>query len=232
MSKNFSGPYNLKSTLEKIKNSSGKANILLARPDLLIMEPVDYKMGNDLGAEKWCIQNNLSFWNDYVNLWSIQYYVFDFTKSATDQKSMIAATVRVDGKIREIQYRSNNGAAKNDFKNKEVLSYFKPRSHEGVFKKVQLIIDDIKSIERVGGGTNFNVYSIKSPDDAKKFIQSFSRSHYNDNNKYYNNFYLVVDKSEAGYKHLLGIAVEQDGTKHITDANGTIISEEYLEKFM
>ena len=95
---NLNSDFNLEETLKKIKASGkegkkGDYQIVYASPELLILQPLTYKMSCAVGSRSWCISTAESHWNSYVDLFSNQYFIYDFTKSPSDKKSMIGVTV-------------------------------------------------------------------------------------------------------------------------------------------
>ena len=59
----------------------------------------DYKASCKIGSKHWCISTSQSMWDSYVNDFTNQYFVYDFTKDISDIRHMIGTTVSPGGKI-------------------------------------------------------------------------------------------------------------------------------------
>lgn len=231
--KNLAGSYNLDKQLKKIKNAPGNAKIILQRPDLLIIEPLDYKMGCAVGSERMCIARSESHWNSYVSIFNVQYYAYDFTKQFVDKESMVAATINPDGSIREIQFRTNDGTADNAFRNTtdptqlEMLKHFKPRDPKDVASEVKNRIEKFESAQLVKTGDGYEVFNIKNGSDARTIVSRLGGNQ----EDVFNNFFVIIDTTVTGVKQILGIKIDPNGQKYIIDADGNNVPESYLDKF-
>lgn len=70
--------------------------IVIESPTILIVEVFDYKASCAIGSKSWCISTSENQWNSYVNNITVQYFLFDFTKSRSDKKHAIGITVSPD----------------------------------------------------------------------------------------------------------------------------------------
>lgn len=103
----------IKDTRDYIKNSKGDFNseaikkkleglnveIVVDTPELLMARINDYTASKAIGSKHWCISTSESMWNSYVNDFTNQYFVWDFTKDISDKGHMIGTTVSPNGKI-------------------------------------------------------------------------------------------------------------------------------------
>lgn len=226
--KNLHEGYNLEAMKRKIRTTNSNVDIVLERPDLLILRPLDYHTSQSIGSERMCICTSKSFWQSYVDAFSNQYFVYDFTKPASDKKSMIAATIQPGGKIKEIQYRNNDGTARHDYKNKEVLSYLTPKKPEEVIEEIKRRIKGIKK-EIVKETNTYIIYKIEKSDDIKEVIsRGFGYGNVQDDIFY--NFYMILDSDNVGFNQVLAVKVKQKGME-IIDVNGDKVESTYLNKF-
>lgn len=110
--KNLKGGFNLESLKEKMvknglkvkpSNSDDKGSydveIIIETPDLLMVRVNNFKASHIIGSTHWCISQSQSYWNSYVNEFTQQYFIYDFTKDISDIKHMIGATISPSNKI-------------------------------------------------------------------------------------------------------------------------------------
>ncbi len=90
---------------KKIKNSNTNPKIVYDTPECLVLEISTFKESCAVGTEDWCIVTSNSMFNNYVNSFTTQYFIFDFTKSYADSRSAIAITVDSGGKWSEFKDR-------------------------------------------------------------------------------------------------------------------------------
>ena len=95
--KNLTGEYNSETMKKKIEGLN--VDVIEDRPDLLMVRVHDYDASKKLGSPLWCIVTSESMWNHYVNDFTNQYFVFDFSKDVSDIHHMIGTTVSPGGKI-------------------------------------------------------------------------------------------------------------------------------------
>jgi len=105
---NLSGGFNLDKIKEKIAKNNLKVEIALERPDLLVLQPKNYIASKALGARSWCISYSEPYWNSYVDVFSNQYFIFDFSKSLSDKKSMIGVTVNPDKSFKAAHFKDDS----------------------------------------------------------------------------------------------------------------------------
>ncbi len=107
---NLQGGFNLQKIKQKINESGSEVEIILERPDFLVIKPLNYKASCALGSRSWCISTSESYWNSYADVFSNQYFIFDFTKDNSDKRSMIGVTVNPDGTHKAAHYRDDTVA--------------------------------------------------------------------------------------------------------------------------
>ncbi len=108
--KNLSGGFNLEAIKKKIKDKKCAVEIILERPDLLVIKPLDYSASNALGSSSWCISYSKNYWDSYADVFSNQYFIYDFTKSLSDKKSMIGVTVNPDATFKASHFKDDSVA--------------------------------------------------------------------------------------------------------------------------
>jgi len=106
--KNLSGGFNLEAMKKKIKQTNSKVKIMLERPDILVLAPQDYNTSCALGSQSWCISYSKNYWDSYVDVFSNQYFIFDFTKPLSDKRSMIGVTVNPDGSFKAAHFKDDS----------------------------------------------------------------------------------------------------------------------------
>jgi len=110
--KNLSGGFNMDSMKKKIKDTKSNVEIVLERPDLLVIRPIDYEASHALGSNSWCISYSKNYWDSYADVFSNQYFIYDFTKPLSDKKSMIGVTVNPDGSFKASHFKDDSVASK------------------------------------------------------------------------------------------------------------------------
>jgi len=107
---NLSGGFNLTAMKNKIKDKGCNVEVVLERPDLLVIRPIDYNASNALGSSSWCISYSKNYWDSYADVFSNQYFIYDFTKPLSDKKSMIGVTVNPDGSFKASHFKDDSVA--------------------------------------------------------------------------------------------------------------------------
>lgn len=95
--KNLSGVFNSDTIKKKLEGLN--VVIIEDRPDLLMVRVHDYEASKVIGSPHWCIVTSKSMWDSYVNDFTNQYFVWDFSKDISDKKHMIGTTVSPGGII-------------------------------------------------------------------------------------------------------------------------------------
>jgi len=95
--KNVQGDFNNEAIKKKAEGYN--ADIVVDTPQLLMIRVLDFKASQQLGSGRWCIVTSESMWNSYVNDFTNQYFIYDFTKEKSDVKHLIGATISPGGKI-------------------------------------------------------------------------------------------------------------------------------------
>ena len=109
----------------------------------LILHIKDYDRSCDLGSQHWCISTDKSMWKDYTEGFNKQYFIYDFSKSQSDKKSMIGVTINTSGLISACYYKDDSEGDRNEILN-EYGQYLNPYSKEYIKGKI-----DINSIIEV-----------------------------------------------------------------------------------
>lgn len=107
---NLSGKFNLETLKKKIKDTKSNVKIMLESPDILVIQPLDYEASCALGSKSWCISYSKNYWDSYADIFSNQYFIYDFTKQMDDKKSMIGVTVNPDGSYKAAHFKDDTAA--------------------------------------------------------------------------------------------------------------------------
>jgi tetratricopeptide (TPR) repeat protein len=103
---NLSGEYNLETMLKKIEKYD--VDIIISKPETLMIRINDYNASCKLGSKHWCISTSSSYWNSYVNEFTSQYFVYDFTKDISDKEHLLGATISPSGEITSAHYADDS----------------------------------------------------------------------------------------------------------------------------
>jgi len=95
--KNLKGGFNSDTIKKKLEGLN--IEIVVDTPEILMIKVNDYSASCKIGSKHWCISTSQSYWNNYVNEFTNQYFIFDFTKDISDKKHMIGTTISPSGKI-------------------------------------------------------------------------------------------------------------------------------------
>ena len=90
--------------------------VIIETPDLLMVRVNNFKSSHIIGSSHWCISQSSSYWSSYVNEFTQQYFIYDFTKDISDIKHMIGATISPSGKITHAHFANDRAVGD--------LSYF------------------------------------------------------------------------------------------------------------
>jgi hypothetical protein len=88
---NLKGEFSEQAMKEKAKELN--VNITYSSPTITVMEVRDYESSSTIGEKAWCIATSKNMWDSYVNEFTKQYFIFDFTKDRSDKKHAIGVTV-------------------------------------------------------------------------------------------------------------------------------------------
>jgi len=105
---NLRGRWNLKTALDNIFELGDQVHIRHKSPELLAFVVKSFESSHKLGSQEWCISTTPTYFDSYADIFSSQYFIYDFTRKPRDVRSMIAATINQDGKIKEIAFRNNH----------------------------------------------------------------------------------------------------------------------------
>ena len=113
----------------------------------LILHIKDYDRSCDLGSQHWCISTSESMWEKYTSDFNKQYFIYDFSKSQSDKKSMIGVTINPSGSISDCHYKDDSEGDKQEILN-EYGQYLTPYSKEYI--KSNIDTDDITEVSKYG----------------------------------------------------------------------------------
>jgi hypothetical protein len=103
---NLKGDFNLETI--KVKASKLNTDIIYETPELLILQVNDFKASNEMGSKSWCISTQQSYWNSYVNEFTNQYFIYDFTKSISDKRHLIGTTISPSGSFHAAHFADDS----------------------------------------------------------------------------------------------------------------------------
>jgi hypothetical protein len=83
------------------------ATVIVDKPNVMLVQVDDFEASRKIGTQSWCICQSENMWNSYVNDFTVQYFIYDFTKDQGDPKHLIGATVSYGGKITTAQFSNN-----------------------------------------------------------------------------------------------------------------------------
>lgn len=103
---NLKGDFNADTIKNKLKGLN--AEVVFESPEVLVVAVYDYKASCALGSKSWRISTSNSYWNTYVNEFTTQYFIYDFTKPVSDKRHMIGVTVSPSGSYHEAHYADDS----------------------------------------------------------------------------------------------------------------------------
>ncbi len=145
LKKELSG-FNSKSFLMKMDDTS-KVIYTDEKNNMLILKISTFDQSKKLGTEKWCISRSSSYFYNYAND-RCQYFVYDFTKEASDKFSKIGITLNQNGIYHTAHYGNDSKAQETNIQNIIKIIYENDTSlilSDTLKEKYKLInIDNIK----------------------------------------------------------------------------------------
>ena len=131
----------------------------------LILHIENYKRSCDLGSKHWCISTDEYMWKNYTEDFNKQYFIYDFSKSQSDKKSMIGVTIDTSGSISACHYKDDSECDKREILN-EYGQYLKPYSKKYIKSKIDInnisfvskygILDEVKRLIQQGTDPTVN----------------------------------------------------------------------------
>lgn len=94
---NLKGDFNLETIKKRLEGLNIK--IVDESEELLLIQVIDFDASSKIGSKHWCIVTSENMWRSYVNEFTNQYFVYDFTKDISDKAHMIGFTVSPGDKI-------------------------------------------------------------------------------------------------------------------------------------
>lgn len=79
-----------------------------AKNGVVVFHVKNFEESNKLGSVSWCISRNKTYFNDYTNDGSRQYFMYDFNKGEDDRESMVGFTIYKDGGIRASHWKNDD----------------------------------------------------------------------------------------------------------------------------
>lgn len=94
---------------EAIKNKSNSidAPIIYQNENLLVIKINDFKQSKFLGSGSWCISRDEHYFESYTEDGQQQYFIFDFSKSSKDRRSMIGITLNSYGEQNTAHFKND-----------------------------------------------------------------------------------------------------------------------------
>lgn len=105
---NLEGDFNLEATKQKIKKSKHPVEIMLETPEVMIIRPLSYEASCEFGSKSWCISYSKNYWDQYADLFSNQYFIYDFTKPISDKRAKIGVTVNPDASFKAAHFSDDS----------------------------------------------------------------------------------------------------------------------------
>lgn len=119
---NLEGIFNSEAIQNRIKNENLNIDIIHDANTMLILKVNDYESMKVLGSTDWCIVKSENHWDNYVNDFTVQYMIFDFTKDRTEREHAIGVTVSVNFGTEPNKYTAMHWANDdNDGLSKEII---------------------------------------------------------------------------------------------------------------
>jgi superoxide dismutase len=103
--------FSSKATLAKA-NVAG-IEIVVESEDLVILKIEKFEESKLMGSGSWCISRQETYFNSYTGNERDQYFIFDYTKKAEDNGSMIGITLN-NGEYYTAHYKDDEQAEEND----------------------------------------------------------------------------------------------------------------------
>ncbi len=103
---NLKGEFNSETIKKKLEGLN--VEIVVDTPEILMIKVNDYSASCKIGSKHWCISTSQSYWNSYVNEFTNQYFVFDFTKDVSDKRHIIGTTISPSGKITSAHFADDS----------------------------------------------------------------------------------------------------------------------------
>ena len=117
----------------------------------LILHIKNFERSCDLGSKYWCISTDEEHFDEYIldSDYSKQYFIYDFSKNMSDNRSMIGVTVREDGTISAMHLKDDTEAEMEDIE--PFMNYLKPYSQEYIKanpRPEDIFMEEIEKITR------------------------------------------------------------------------------------
>lgn len=103
---NLKGEFNADAIKKKLKGLN--VEVVYETPELMIVAVFDFAASCKIGSKSWCISTSQSYWNNYVNEFTTQYFIYDFTKSVSDKTHLIGATISPSGSFHAAHFADDS----------------------------------------------------------------------------------------------------------------------------
>ena len=103
---NLKGDFNSETIKKKIDGLN--VEIVVDTPEILMIKVNDFNASCKIGSKHWCISTSEGYWRSYVNEFTNQYFIYDFTKDISDKRHMIGATISPTGKISSAHFADDS----------------------------------------------------------------------------------------------------------------------------
>ena len=113
----------------------------------LILDIPNYERSCVLGTTYWCISTNERHWDKHTTDFNKQYFIYDFSETIGDKRSLIGVTIQPDGSIESSHYRDNT-ELKNHDEIKDLLKFLLPSGKSDILSRMEP--NDIIGLSKYG----------------------------------------------------------------------------------
>lgn len=142
----------------KLKAESVKAKTISDTDNILILEISNYTQSKKLGSGSWCITRNKTYFDQYTEQGSKQYFIYDFNQSSKNTKSLIGVTLLKTLKVKAAHTKSD--ARLNDNKIVEYLTSKVKEFEEAKKPNTKVPVSGIKKPKKVSNNSTTNVNDV------------------------------------------------------------------------
>lgn len=97
----------------KQRASDLDTDIVFDQDNILVVRIKNFNQSKQLGSSSWCIARNEYYFDSYTSGNCSQYFLYDFSKSSTDNTSMIGFTLEGAGKISAAHEKNDDALSDN-----------------------------------------------------------------------------------------------------------------------
>lgn len=99
----------------KLKSNSVDAPIIYQNENILILKITNFEQSKLLGSGSWCISRDHHYFESYTENGQQQYFIFDFSKSSKERRSMIGITLDSHGEKTTAHFKNDEFYAMDEF---------------------------------------------------------------------------------------------------------------------